>query len=221
MYWNRMEWRFVLTRCGDDLFSIAVGSPADAQALAAQLRESGDWLEVVPGIDSVLVQFDAVSRAASDAAQIIETVIAGGIEPLSKTDELVEIPVIYGGDHGPDLADLSRASGLSEADLIALHTGSEYTVDMIGFTPGFAFVGGLADCFRVPRRSEPRQRVEAGSIGIADGRTGVYAMASPGGWNIIGRTPGRLFDPDADNPFVLSAGVRVRFKAIDESDVES
>lgn len=221
MYWNRMGWKFVLKRCGDDLLSIAVESPVDAQALAAQLRKAGDWLEVVPGIDSVFVRFDVASRDAKDARQAIEAVVTGGIEPLSVTDTLVSIPVVYGGDYGPDLAELGNATGLSERELIALHTGSEYTVDMIGFTPGFAFIGGLHDCFRIPRRGEPRQRVEAGSIGIADGRTGVYAMASPGGWNIIGRTPSRLFDPDADNPFVLSAGMRVQFKAIDASDFES
>ena len=180
-----MGWRFVLKRCGDDLFSLAAPSPLDAQALAAQLRESGDWLEVIPGINSVLVRFDSVSREAADVGRAIEAVVAGGIEPLSVADTLVSIPVVYGGDYGPDLADLSNATGRSGRELIALHTGSEYTVDMIGFTPGFAFIGGLHDCFRIPRRGEPRQRVEAGSIGIADGRTGVYAMASPGGWNII------------------------------------
>lgn len=221
MFWNRMGWRFVLKRCGDDLFSIAVESPADAQALAAQLRESADCLEVIPGIDSVVVRFDAASHEGGDVQRTIENVVAGGIEPLSTTESLVDIPVVYGGDYGPDLGDLSRETGLSEAELITLHTGGEYTVDMIGFTPGFAFIGGLDDCFHVPRRSEPRQRVAAGSIGIADGRTGLYAMASPGGWNIIGRTPSRLFDPNSDNPFILSAGMRVRFKAIDASDFES
>ena len=91
-------------------------------------------------------------------------------------------------------------------------------MDMIGFTPGFAFIGGLDECFRVPRRKEPRQRVAAGSVGIADGRTGLYAMASPGGWNIIGRTPHQLFDATAEDPFVLRAGMQVRFKAIDAGE---
>ena len=92
---------------------------------------------------------------------------------------------------------------------------------MVGFTPGFAFVGGLEECFHIPRRTEPRQRVAAGSVGIADGRTGLYALASPGGWNIIGRTPYPLFDPGAGDPFALKAGMRVRFVAIDAAEFEA
>jgi KipI family sensor histidine kinase inhibitor len=130
----------------------------------------------------------------------------------------MEIPVVYGGEYGPDLDALCSATGLGVAELIQLHAGSVYTVDMIGFTPGFAFIGGLDECFRVPRRTEPRQRVAAGSVGIADGRTGLYAMASPGGWNIIGRTPYQLFNAAAENPFVLRAGMQVRFKAIDAGE---
>ena len=211
----------MLMRCGDDLFSIAVNSTGDAQALASQLRKTGEWLEVIPGVDSVVVRFDPLQLNGEQASQAIEAAIAAESTVSREVGELLEIPVVYGGEFGPDLAELSRTTGLSEKELIASHTGSEYRVDMIGFTPGFAFIGGLDDCFRVSRRGEPRQRVEAGSIGIADGRTGLYAMASPGGWNIIGRTPYKLFDPDAENPFVLSAGMRVRFKAIDASEFES
>jgi len=204
----------VLTRSGDDLFSVTTESPQDAQALASQLRESGDWLEVIPGIDSVVLQFDASIYDGDDVRQTIETVLAAGIESLQTSRSLVEIPVVYGGDYGPDLNALCEATGMSADDVIALHTGCEYTVDMVGFTPGFAFIGGLDERLHVPRRKEPRQRVEAGSVGIADGRTGLYAMASPGGWTIIGRTPSRLFDPNAEQPFVLGAGTRVRFAAI-------
>ena len=103
-------------------------------------------------------------------------------------------------------------------EFIALHTGSEYTVEMLGFTPGFAFIGGLDERLRVPRRKEPRLRVDAGSVGIADGRTGLYAMASPGGWTLVGRTPLRLFDAKAEEPFALRAGTRIRFKPIEASE---
>ena len=204
----------MLTRSGDDLFSVTTESPQDAQALASQMRDSGDWLEVIPGIDSVVLQFDASMYDGDDVRQTIETGLAAGIESLQTSRSLVEIPVVYGGDYGPDLNALCEATGMSADDVIALHTGCEYTVDMVGFTPGFAFIGGLDERLHVPRRKEPRQRVEAGSVGIADGRTGLYAMASPGGWTIIGRTPSRLFDPNAEQPFVLGAGTRVRFAAI-------
>ncbi len=209
----------MLTRSGDDLFSVTTESPQDAQALANQLRDSGDWLEVIPGIDSVVLQFDAATYDGDDVRQTIESALAAGIEPLQISQSLVEIPVIYGGEYGPDLNALCEKIGLSADDVIALHTGREYTVDMIGFTPGFAFIGNLDERLRVPRRKEPRQRVEAGSVGIADERTGLYAMASPGGWTIIGRTPSRLFDPNAEQPFVLGAGTRVRFTAISADEL--
>lgn len=209
----------MLIRCGDDLFSVATESPQDAQALAGQLRDSGEWLEVIPGIGSVVVRFDAATRDGDDARQAIESILAAGIEPLRVSESLVEIPVVYGGEYGPDLNALCEKIGMSADDVIALHTGRDYTVDMIGFTPGFAFIGGLDERLRVPRRKEPRQRVEAGSVGIADERTGLYAMASPGGWTIIGRTPFRLFDPHAEQPFVLGAGTRVRFTAISADEI--
>lgn len=213
-----MESTFVLTRCGDDLFCIAAESPAHAQALAKRLREAGGWQEVVPGIDSVVVQFDPLAVKVSAVEEGIERLLAEDPGPLAPTGEILEIPVVYGGDVGPDLEALCASVGMSRDEFTDLHTGRDYPVDMVGFTPGFAFIGGLDDRLRVPRRREPRQRVPAGSIGIADGRTGLYAMASPGGWNIIGRTPLQLFDPDAADPFALKAGMRVRFRAVDAAE---
>ena len=215
-----MGWRFVLRRCGDDLFSIPVESPKEAQGLAEQLRASGNWLDVVPGIDSVVVRFDVTRLDGAAAKRALEEILAAGIEELPASEELVEIAVVYGGEDGPDLDELCQQIGMTLDEFIALHTGSEYTVDMIGFTPGFAFIGGLDERLRIPRRKEPRQRVAAGSVGIADGRIGLYAMASPGGWTIVGRTPHKLFDAQADEPFVLRAGTRVRFKPIDAGEWE-
>jgi KipI family sensor histidine kinase inhibitor len=213
-----MESKFVLTRCGDDLFSIAVARPEDAQALAAQLRTADFWLDVVPGIDSVVTRFDALKTSARDARSAIEEVLGKGIGPLGIGDELVEIPVMYGGEFGPDLEELSAATGLSPDEIIALHAGREYRVEMVGFTPGFAFIGGLDERLRVPRRKEPRPCVPAGSVGIADARTGLYAMASPGGWTLIGRTPYTLFDAAAEQPFKLAPGMRVRFRPVSGDD---
>jgi KipI family sensor histidine kinase inhibitor len=204
----------VLTRCGDDLFSIAVERPDDAQALAVQLRAAGEWLDVVPGIDSVVVRFDPFATSAIDVREAIDSILAKGVEPIEQDGDLVEIPVVYGGDAGPDLEELSEQTGLSPDEIVRLHTGREYRVEMVGFTPGFAFIGGLDERLRVPRRREPRQRVPAGSVGIADERTGLYAMPSPGGWTLIGQTSYRLFDATAERPFALSPGMRVRFRAV-------
>ena len=206
------------TRCGDDLFSVAVERPEDAQALAAQLREAGGWLDVVPGIDSVVARFDALATSAEDAREAIEAILQKGVEPIKHGDELVEIPVVYGGAGGPDLEELSAATGLSPQEIVRLHTAREYRVEMVGFTPGFAFIGGLDERLRVPRRKEPRQCVPAGSVGIADERTGLYALASPGGWTLIGRTAYRLFDATAEQPFALCPGMRVRFRAVPGED---
>ena len=200
--------------CGDDLLSINVASPADAQALAEALRASGDWSEVVPGIESVVVQFDATAITIEEVNKRVGELLAKGVPPLESLDVLLEIPVVYGGDFGPDFDDVCIQSGLSAEELIALHTGSEYRVDLIGFTPGFVYVGGLDDKLSVPRRKEPRQHVPAGSVGIADGRTGLYALPGPGGWPLIGRTTFILFDPAADEPFPVRAGMRIQFVAI-------
>ena len=131
-----MESRSVLTRCGDDLFSIAVDTPADAQGLAAQLRQAGTWQEVVPGIDSVLVHFDLATMGGTAARAAIEAVLAEGILPLQGEDRLVEIDVTY---DGPDLEELSGKTGLTIAEIVELHTMREYPVEMVGFTPGLCF----------------------------------------------------------------------------------
>jgi len=200
--------------CGDDLLSIELGLAEDAQAFAEQLRATGDWMEVVPGIDSVVVQFDTTVRTIEAASRQIAAELAKGYSPKALTDVLLEIPVVYGGEFGPDFDAVCEQTGLSAEELIALHTGQEYVVDLVGFTPGFVYVGGLDDALRIPRRKQPRQRVEAGSVGIADGRTGLYALAGPGGWPLIGRTTFTLFDPRAKNPFPLRAGMRIRFIAV-------
>jgi len=204
----------VPVRAGDDLISIGVATPAEGHALAEHLRDGGDWIEVVPGIDSVIVRFDAAELDITEALARLGKAVVEGIVTPDADLEVIEIPVRYGGDDGPDLDTLCERFGMSSEAFIALHTGRDYVVDLVGFTPGFAFIGGLDDRLRAPRRDSPRQRVAPGSIAVADSRTGVYAIASPGGWNIIGRTPLKLFDPGAANPFLLHAGARVRFRAI-------
>ncbi len=166
-------------------------------------------------MDSVVVRFDAAITDTETAVSALEEVLADGIPPPREPDRMVEIPVVYGGEAGPDLEALSQNLGMTEDQIITLHSGAEYRVELVGFTPGFAFIGGLDKRLQVARRSEPRQRVPAGSVGIAGGYTGIYALGSPGGWTLIGRTSMRLFDASSDEPFALRAGMRVRFRAID------
>jgi inhibitor of KinA len=121
--------------------------------------------------------------------------------------------VVYGGEYGPDFEFACEKLGLSGPELIEMHSG-EYTVDMIGYIPGFAYIGGLDDRLFIDRLEHPRQYVPAGSVGIAGGRTGLYSLAGPGGWPIIGRTSRKLFDATSDEPFTLFAAATVKFTAV-------
>jgi inhibitor of KinA len=130
----------------------------------------------------------------------------------------VEIPVCYEGDFAPDLAALAARSGLSVAEAVALHCGRTYRVYMLGFLPGFAYLGMVDERIAAARLARPRPRVEAGSVGIAGIQTGIYPLDSPGGWNIIGRTPLRMFDPERESPVLLRPGDEVRFSPISREE---
>ncbi len=132
----------------------------------------------------------------------------------------VEIPVCYGGELGPDLDDVARTHGLAPEEVIRLHADADYLVYMIGFMPGFAYLGGLPERIATPRRKTPRTAVPAGTVGIGGRQTGVYPLVSPGGWNLIGRTPVKIFDIKRDEPTLLSTGDRVRFRPISRSEFD-
>ena len=199
---------------GDDLISLAVADTRSAQALASSLRASGDWLEAVAGIDSVVVRYDIATLSRLDAEHRFKDA-SNNVERVTEAKSaVVEIPIVYGGEFGPDLASVCEKLGLTETEFVNLHTG-EYVVDMLGFIPGFAYIGGLDERLTVARLPEPRQHVPAGSVGIAGGRSGIYALPGPGGWPLIGRTSRKLFDPHADEPFTLIAGMTVVFTAVD------
>lgn len=127
---------------------------------------------------------------------------------------IVEIPVCYEREHALDLDEVARHAGLSLADVVRLHSAADYVVACVGFTPGFPFFTGLPVELVTPRRQTPRTAIPAGSVAIGGAQTGIYPMRSPGGWNVIGRTPLRLFDAEADSPSLLRAGDRVRFRQI-------
>ncbi len=207
--------------CGDDLVAADCADTRSAQALADHLRESGDWLECVAGIASCVAQFDLAELTAEQAERRLLAALQSVPAVRDVEAELVEVPVCYGGDHGPDLDDVCHLLGVDRDAFIDGHTGGEYRVDMLGFTPGFAFIGGFAAAREVPRRPQPRVRLEPGSVGIAGGRTGIYTLPGPGGWQIVGRTPLRLFDAGAQQPFRLRAGMRVRFVAISDAEFDA
>lgn len=200
---------------GDDLISIPVANPRAAQNLAGRLRESRQHLEVVAGIESVVVQFDIASKDRRDVEEQIASVLAQPDVTDATLQLVVEIPVLYGGAAGPDLENICEQLGITRQRFIAAHSGREYVVDMLGYMPGFAYIGGLDAMLNVSRLQQPRMSVPAGSVGIAGGRTGLYALQGPGGWPLIGRTAFTLFDADADDPFVLAPGSKVVFIAVE------
>jgi len=169
---------------------------------------------LVPAIESLTIHYDPL-RLDYEALRFYLTRAIATLEIVPETvTEPVVIPVCYGGEFGPDLDDVAAAHTTTADAIIALHSATTYTVAMIGFLPGFPYLEGLAPELHTPRRATPRTAVPAGSVGIGGSSTGVYPFASPGGWQIIGRTPRSLFSPTRASPALLQAGDTVRFTPI-------
>ena len=207
---------------GDSCLSIQFESGIDplvnAQciALARSLERLalGGVLDVVPSYNAVTVHFDPriIDRRALSAE--ISSLSRASITAPEEQARLVEVPVTYGGAAGPDLAAVAEFARSTEADVVQLHTAAPYRVYMLGFLPGFAYMGPVDARIAMPRLDSPRLRVPAGSVGIAGTQTGIYPCDTPGGWRIIGRTSLELFDVTRVEPFLLKAGDRVKFVAV-------
>jgi inhibitor of KinA len=212
-----------ITAAGDQAFTVALGAGVDAETSARVLAAAESLAaarppgvtDVVPGYDSLLVAYDPVEVAPADVRAWITGRIAIEASPLPA--RTVEIPVCYDPGLAPDLQPLAAEKGLSVEALIALHAAPAYRCHLLGFRPGFPFLGGLDERLVAARLPSPRPRVPAGSVGIGGRQTGVYPVESPGGWRLIGRTPLRLFDPARPDPFLVRAGDTVRFAPIDRA----
>jgi inhibitor of KinA len=160
----------------------------------------------LPPYEQVAAQLQAMLPAAQAA------------HPTAEATATIEVPVCYGGEWGPDLAFVAQHCGMDSAEVIARHSAPNYLVHMIGFAPGFPYLGGLDAQLATPRRPQPRALVPAGAVGIAGPQTGIYSLSTPGGWQLIGRTPLRLFNPEWAVPSLLQAGQRLRFVPIKEAE---
>jgi KipI family sensor histidine kinase inhibitor len=169
-----------------------------------------------PAYASLLIDFDPLQVSHADLRSLVLQVEQNSIHRQQES-RLIDIPVCYGGELGPDLADLARHCGMTEEGVILAHAGASYTVFFLGFAPGFAYLGGLPSEIAAPRLDTPRKLVPAGSVGIAGDQTGIYPNDSPGGWRLIGRTPMKMFDAGAATPALLQPGDEVRFVAIDRA----
>jgi inhibitor of KinA len=202
---------------------VDVETSARIVAIADALRRQCGAVirDAVVGYHTLTVYFDPLgvdSRWLE--SQMVE--IATGVQPgADVAGATIEVPVCYGGTYGPDLAYVARQAGCSEQEVIALHTAVEYRVFVVGFVPGFAYMGPVHEKLALPRRNSPRTRVPAGSVGIAAGQTGIYPMETPGGWHLIGRTPIRPFDPARLEPALFRPGDRVTFRAISADEFEA
>lgn len=198
---------------------------ARVHAAVMALQHALPQLECVPAYASVLLRFDPLfwRNHGPSPHQALEQEVRAAIdksETSTRTSREREIPVCYGRRHGADLAEVAEHLGLSTDEVIARHVAADYRVAMLGFAPGFPYLLGLDPALAMPRRSDPRQRIPAGSVAIGGAQTGIYPAPLPGGWHLIGRTPLRLFDVAATSPSLLAAGDRVRFRAIDPDEFE-
>ena len=171
-----------------------------------QNQKHKDIIDIVPSYRAILITFDNMSI---DGTKLIENL------ELSIT-----VPVVYGGEFGPDLDEVASYNNLTNEEVIDIHTQQAYLIYMLGFMPGFPYLGGLDKRIHTPRRSEPRVKIDAGSVGIANNQTGLYPLDSPGGWQIIGRTPLKVFDLNRDPMTIYEAGDYIQFKAITQSEYD-
>jgi KipI family sensor histidine kinase inhibitor len=200
---------------GDRALLITLGGSIDPELLgqvlaldrALQERRPTGLVNTVPAYASLLCQYDP---DLTDSARLEDSIrrLEGQVDASVPSGPVVDIPTRY---DGPDLADVALKTNLTPADVVHAHAGREYLVYCVGFAPGFTYCGALSDQLAVPRLASPRIRVSAGSIGITGRQTGMYAVESPGGWNLIGRTALRLFDPATDPPARFKPGDRLRF----------
>jgi KipI family sensor histidine kinase inhibitor len=197
-----------------DAIDLAVNHKVRAMAtvLGGNLPEG--VIEVIPTYRSLLIVYDPVKTAPQQLKEILISLEQRLPEIQIPPPVTVEIPVCYGDEFGPDIEFVAESHGLSVEEVVRLHSEPEYPIYMIGFTPGFPFLGGLTEALHTPRLETPRTLVPEGSVGIANNQTGMYPVASPGGWQLIGRTPLKLFAPERPNPFLYQAGDRIKFKAI-------
>jgi len=219
--------RFLLT--GDTSVCVEFGNEisepinAKIRAFNIALSKSGipGIVETVPTYRSLMVHYDPEVIRCAPLMDRLKGLL-GQLDKITiPPSEVLEIPVLYGGEEmGPDLRSVAEHAGKTEEEVIQIHTSTEYLIYMLGFTPGFTYLGGMSDEIATPRLKTPRVKIPAGSVGIAGSQTGVYPIDSPGGWQLIGRTPVRMYDANRETPILPQAGQYIKFYAIDRAEFD-
>jgi inhibitor of KinA len=174
--------------------------------------------ETVPTYRSLMVIYDPMIIELDELISTLKSIISRMHELKLPDAKVIEIPTLYGGEYGPDIEFVANHNKISIDEVIKIHTDMEYLIYMIGFTPGFPYLGGMSDKIEAPRLQNPRTKIPVGSVGIAGKQTGIYPVESPGGWQLIGRTPVKLYDPSREQPVLLNAGDYIKFVQIDENE---
>jgi len=226
-----METAYTISPLGDSALLVDFGNIIDEAInrkvlqLFQRLKDASPaFTDVIPAYSSVALYYDVLALSTShqtafDAAKAIVMPFLQEEKSVSEYSSChIKIPVCYANNFAPDLEEIAFQKGLSSEQIIQLHTAKSYRVYMIGFLPGFAYMGTVDERLATPRRAQPRKNIPPGSVGIAGKQTGIYPLASPGGWNIIGRTPLKLFDSERENPVLLQPGDEISFYSITEDE---
>ncbi len=212
--------------CGDSALNIEFGNEISeeinkkirAASALIENREISGISEVVPTYRSLMIHYDPLIIEYEELISILKWIEENIKNVELYSPEIIEIPVLYGGQYGPDIENVAMHNKLTVEEVIKIHTSAEYLIYMLGFTPGFPYLGGMDKRIATPRLHSPRTKIPAGSVGIAGEQTGIYPVQSPGGWQLIGSTPIELFNPDSENPILLKSGNHIVFKSIDEEE---
>lgn len=175
-------------------------------------------IEIIPTYRSISIQYNPLIISMKELVDKLKEIYINIDSIQLPSAKIIEIPTVYGGEYGPDIEFVAHHNNISTEEVIKLHTSVDYLIYMLGFTPGFTYLGGLPKEIETPRLKTPRTKIPAGSTGIAGKQTGIYPIESPGGWQLIGRTPLKLYDPKRNPPIILNAGDYLRFISIDEKE---
>ena len=218
--------RFLLT--GDTSVSVEFGNEI-SEEINARIRAFNMALAdsklpgivgTVPSYRALMIHYDPGVILYDPLVQQLRQLLGRLDQAVLPPSDVLEIPVLYGGEEGPDLEFVAQHAGKTPEEVIRIHSSTEYLIYMLGFTPGFTYLGGMSQEIAAPRLTTPRVRIPAGSVGIAGAQTGVYPIDSPGGWQLIGRTPVRMYDPDRAVPILPQAGQYIRFYPIDRAEFD-
>lgn len=189
---------------------------ATVQLLKAQ--HTPGVIDIIPAFCSLLINYDPRVISYGEMKKRVQEIVKVEVKAGETRKKVYEIPVCYGGEFGPDIQAIADHAGLSVEEVIEIHSSRDYLIYMLGFLPGFCYLGGLDERIHTPRLASPRLKISAGSVGIGGSQTGIYPLDSPGGWQLMGMTPVKTYDPDREVPILVEAGDYIRFVPIDEAE---